>query len=130
MERMAPDMRPWVVKVRIWPCIFLRSRMVVARLSRISARLPPVWRWMMTAMPKISRSSLGMRSSQLRMATSRAVPTRNSCRTSETSADMGSVNSSTTSSRACWTLLPAFTALATTPTMSGSCSSKSLQYFR
>src|SRR5438132_1503460 len=58
---MYPEARACAVRVRISPWIRMRSRMVKAIVSRISARLPPTTRWICTAVTIRSKSSLSIR---------------------------------------------------------------------
>ena len=60
-----PVNRPCAVCTRTCRRILNRSRTTAARLSRISDRLPPVSRWMSTAVEKNRTSSSGTRSHRL-----------------------------------------------------------------
>ena len=106
-------MRCCAVSTRISPMMRTRSRMVKAMESRISARLPPTWCWMVMAVVISSRSSERTRRTMLVSACSKGRPRLTSRMTRLNSVEMGGCVSRTTSSMACRNEAPARRALAT-----------------
>ena len=97
------------------------SRIVKAIESRISARLPPTWCWIVIAVAISSRSSERTRRTMFSRATSNARPRLTSRTTRPNSIVTGGEDSRTTISIACRNDEPARRALATRVMVSGSC---------
>ena len=96
-----PDAEAWAVRVLISPLMRMRSRIVCAMLSRISARLPPTVRWMATAVTTRSKSGLSMRFNMLLSASSTDPPRFISRTARENSSDIGGTAFLATVSTAC-----------------------------
>src|ERR1035437_6599585 len=94
-------MRCCDVSVLISPLIRTRSRIVNAMESRISARLPPTWCWIVIAVVISSRSSERTRRTMFSRAASKASPRLTSRTTRLNSVVIGGCASRTTISIAC-----------------------------